>query len=123
MRSLQDAFHKDPAQLQDAVYRSANQAANGDPKERAHLIAAWNEAVSALQKADQGDVMSTAQDPIASWLQTLIAAKSAEAGQLVRARGDQPVISGAQEPSLSPGVLEVKFDNEDLAGWRPCRGS
>src|SRR5215472_15332405 len=104
---LQDAFHQNPAQLQEAVYRSADQAANSDPKERAQLIAAWNAAVSALQKVDQGAVMSTAQDPIASRLQSLIAAKSAEAGQLVVARGDQPVITGSREPSLSLGVREV----------------
>jgi hypothetical protein len=114
---LQDAFHTDPAQLQDAVYRSADQAAGGDSQQRAQLIAAWNEAVSELQKSDQGNVMSTAQHPIASRLQTLIADKAAEAGQVVASRGDHAVASGDEEPTISPGVLEVKFDNEDLAGW------
>jgi len=47
---LQDAFHTDPAQLQDAVYRSADQAAGGDSQQRAQLIAAWNEAVSELHQ-------------------------------------------------------------------------
>jgi hypothetical protein len=114
---IQAAFHRDAAQLQDAVYRSANQAANGDAKERARLIAAWNDAVSALQKADHGSVMSTAQDPIASRLQTLIANKSSEAGQVVSVSGDHPVIGGDDTSAMTPGVREVKFDNEDLAGW------
>jgi Calcineurin-like phosphoesterase len=114
---LQEAFQKDPAQLQDAVFRSATQAANGDTQERAQLIAAWNQAVSALQQADQGNVMSTAQDPIASRLQTMIAAKSAEHGKL----GDMPGSGAGKDDAdgepAPPSVLEVKFDNEDLAGW------
>src|SRR3954467_9707802 len=114
---IQNAFHRNEAQLQEAVYRSADLAAKGDAKERARLIAAWNEAVSALQKADQGTVMSTAQDAIASRLQTLIATKSVEAGQVVATGGDHPVIGGDETPVMSPGVLEVKFDDEDLAGW------
>jgi Calcineurin-like phosphoesterase len=115
---LQDAFHEDPAQMADAVERSANQAANGDPKLRAQLIADWNQAVSALQQADQGNVMSTAQDPIASRLQTLIASKAAEAGQvavMAAAPGATPGFGGDVAPIVAP--LEVKFDNEDLAGW------
>jgi hypothetical protein len=55
---LQEAFYKNPA-----VYRSADQAANGDAKERAQLIAAWNEAVSEVQKGDQGDVMNPTSTP------------------------------------------------------------
>ena len=114
---LQEAFHKDPSQLAYTVYQSADQAANGDAKERAQLIAAWNQAASALQKADQGGVMSTARDPIASRLQTLIANKAAEAGQLVVTRGEHPVLTGDGGQSFTPAIMEVKFDNEDLAGW------
>lgn len=114
---LQEAFHKDPGQLADAVYQTADQAANGDECERAKLIAAWNEAVSALSQADQKGVMSTSQNPIASRLQTLIATKATESGQVVAARSDHSVLSGDGEQSFTPGVLEVKFDNDDLAGW------
>src|SRR5258707_918128 len=90
---LQEAFHKNPSQLGDAVYQSANRAANGDVMERAQLVAAWNEAVSALHKVDQGGVMSTARVPIASRLQSLIAAKAVEAGQVVATRGDHLVLT------------------------------
>lgn len=114
---LQQAFHTDPGKLSEAVYQSADQAANGDATERAQLIAAWNNAVSALQKADQAGVMSTAQNDIASRLQSLIAAKAAEAGQLVTTRSDLPVVTPSGSHSFSPGVREVRFDNEDLVGW------
>lgn len=112
---LQEAFHENPDQMADAVNKSVNQAAD-DPEERTQLIAAWNQAVSALQKVDQGHVMSVAQNAIASRLQSLIAAKAAEEGKLVQTRGDHPVISG-DTPSFTPGVMEVKFDNEDIFGW------
>jgi hypothetical protein len=114
---LQEAFHKDPSQLADAVYKSADNAAKGDAVERARLIAAWNEAVAALQKADQGGVMSTAQNSIASRLQTLIASKAAEAGKVTPDQGDHIVLTPEGDHSFTPSVMEVKFDNEDLVGW------
>jgi hypothetical protein len=112
---LQEAFHQDPNGLADAVTKSIAQA-TPDPVERTQLLAAWNQAISALQKADQGGVMSAAQDPIASRLQSLIAAKADEAGQLVVTRAAHPVVSGTA-PTVSPAVMEVKFDSEDLIGW------
>jgi hypothetical protein len=114
---LQQAFHTDPGKFSDTVYQSADQAANGDSAERARLIAAWNDAVSALHKADQGGVMSTAQNDVASRLQSLIAEKAAAAGQVVTIHGDVPVVTPAGGQSLSPTVQEVQFDNEDLLGW------
>ena len=112
---LQEAFHEDPGRLADAVTQSVNKATL-DPNERKQLLAAWNHAVSALQKVDHVGVMSTAQDPIASCLQSLIASKCAEAGQLVSTRGEHPVVSG-DTLSFTPGIMEVKFDNEDIFGW------
>jgi hypothetical protein len=114
---LQQVFQENPAQLAEAVYKSADSAAEGDSVERAQLIAAWNEAVAALQNADQGRVMSTAQNPIASRLQTLIAGKSAEARQTITTRNEHPVLTPQGDPSFTPGTLEVKFDSEDLIGW------
>ena len=114
---IQQAFHTDPAQLMEAVSQSARQAAGGDTALQAQMIAAWNEAVSALQKADQGGVMSTAQNGIASRLQSLIASKADEAGKTVIARPDTRVITPNGGQSMSFGVREVKFDNDDLIGW------
>jgi hypothetical protein len=116
-KQLQEAFHEDSGQLASAVYSSADAAANGDPVQRAQLLAAWNEAVSALSQADQQGVMSTAQNPIASRLQSLIASKAAESGQVVAVRAEHTVLTATGGQSVTPGILEVKFDNEDLAGW------
>lgn len=115
---IQEAFQKNPSQLADAVYKTADSAANGDPAERAQLIAAWNEAVSELQQEDKGGgVMSTARNDLASRLQSLIAAKAAEAGQIVTSQSDHTVLTSAGGQSFTPGIMEVQFDSEDLIGW------
>ena len=114
---IQQAFHTDPAHLMEAVSQSAGQAAGGDAALQAQMIAAWNDAASALQKGDHGGVMSSAQNDIASRLQSLIASKADEAGKTITTRGDVPVITPNGTQSVSFGVREVKFDNEDLIGW------
>jgi hypothetical protein len=114
---IQEAFQSDAAKLHDAVYQCADKAAGGDPAERARLVAEWNEAISALEQDDKGAaVLSSPQNALASRLQTLFAGQSAAADKVAATRGDEAVFTPAGE-TLSPGVLEVKFDNEDLVGW------
>ena len=38
---IQEAFDKNPDQFEQAVYQSADKAADGDPIVRAQLIASW----------------------------------------------------------------------------------
>jgi hypothetical protein len=114
---IQEAFESNAAKLHDAVYQCADKAAGGDPAERARLIAAWNEAVSALEKDDKhAPVLSSPQNALASRLQSLFASQSVARDKVSSARGDESVFTPAGE-STSPGVLEVQFDNDDLIGW------
>jgi len=107
---LQEAFHKNPAQLQDAVYRSADQAANGDAKERAQLSAAWNEAVSELQKGDHGDVMIPTSTPSSAYQWINLKPHPAAAGKLLG--GPNLWI-----PALSPArILNARFRREQGMG-------
>lgn len=121
---VQAAFDENPDQFQQSVYQSADKAANGDTVERARLLADWNKALEALQgeKSSTG-VMSTPRNAMASRLQTLLAAQTAQAVQ-AGDLGKLSVIRPAQSITIAPGVQssvptvqEVKFDNEDVVGW------
>jgi hypothetical protein len=115
---IQEAFDKNPDQFQQSLYQLADKAANGDPIERAHLIAMWTEALTAfkLEKGSPG-VMSTPRNAMVSRLQTMLAAQAGQAGKLSTIRPAQPIVTPAGGQSSVPKVDEVKFDNEDLFGW------
>lgn len=123
--AIQDAFQKNPDQVNDAVHAAANQAAGGNADEQQKLIAQWHEALGTLSqdarpvfkkgRAGEG-VLRTPQNALASRLQTLIAKKAAAANQL------DPVVPAQtiklpQENSFSLAVFGVKFDDADIIGW------
>ncbi len=123
--TFQEAFQKDPGQLHDAVQAATAQASGGDKDQQQRMLAAWNDAMSALArdakpvlaKGDQGQaILHTPQNELASRLQTLLAKRATAAGQVEAAHGPQVIKTPAGE-SFAPGVLFVKFDNDDVAGW------
>ena len=48
--TFQEAFQKDPGQLNDAVLAATAQAAGGDPVEQQRLVANWHNAIGALSQ-------------------------------------------------------------------------
>lgn len=123
--TFQEAFQKDPGQLNDAVLAATAQAAGGDPAEQQRLVANWHDAIGALSqnakpvlaKGDSGAaIMHTPQNELASRLQTHLVTHATAAGQVGTLQPAQSVNTPAGD-SFAPGVLFVKFDNDDLAGW------
>ncbi len=104
--SLSAALGKDRGRVQESVNTAAKQA-TGDPVEQAQLLASFNKALGSLHEEDKGPgVMSSAQNALASRLQSYL---------VERALTENP---GAAAPM--PGqVKEVKFDNLDVIGWLP----
>jgi hypothetical protein len=121
---IQEAFEKNPDQFQQAVYASADRAANGDATERARLLADWNDALNAFKDEEsRAGVMSAPRNPMASRLQSQLASQAAQAakagdtGKLSVVREAQPILTAAGFKGTVPMVQEVKFDNDDLFGW------
>ena len=123
--TFQEAFQRNPDQLNSAVQDAASQAAGGDPAVQQSLIAAWHNAIGVLsqdakpilKKGDQGKaILHTPQNEIASRLQTLVAKQATAAGQVQTIQPPQ-TIEIPTGNSFTPGVLSVQFDNDDLAGW------
>ena len=123
--TFQEAFQRNPDQLNSAVQDAASQAAGGDPAVQQSLIAAWHNAIGVLsqdakpilKKGDQGKaILHTPQNEIASRLQTLVAKQATAAGQVQTIQPPQTIEIPAGN-SFTPGVLSVQFDNDDLAGW------
>jgi len=123
--TFQEAFQRNPDQLNSAVQDAASQAAGGDPAVQQSLIAAWHNAIGVLsqdakpilKKGDQGKaILHTPQNEIASRLQTLVAKQATAAGQVQTIQPPQ-MIEIPTGNSFTPGVLSVQFDNDDLAGW------
>jgi hypothetical protein len=123
--TFQEAFERNPDQIQAAVQAAAGKAAGGDPVEQQRFIAAWHDAIGVLSKdakpvlkkgAQGSAILHTPQNGLASRLQTLLAKRAAAAGQAETVQPPQTI----QIPtgnSFSLGVLSVKFDNADIAGW------
>ena len=123
--AIQEAFQKNVDRVTDAVHAAASQAAAGDASEQQQLIAQWHEALGALsqdarpviQKGFAGKgVMRSTQNALASRLQTLIARKAADSGQVRTLQPSQP-IQLPERDSFSLAVLGVKFDDADIIGW------
>jgi hypothetical protein len=123
--TFQEAFQRNPDQMNSAVQAATGQAAGGDPIEQQRMIAAWHNAIGALsqdakpvqQKAAQGDaILHTPQNAIAARLQTLLAKQATAAGQVQTVQAPQ-TIEIPTGNSFTLGVLSVKFDNDDIAGW------
>lgn len=123
--AIQDAFQKNPDQVNDAVHAAADQAAGGNADERQDLIAQWHDALGklsqdarpVLQKGLGGEgILHTPQNALASRLQTLIAQKAAAANQVHTVVPAQ-TIQLPRADSFSLGVFEVKFDDADIIGW------
>jgi hypothetical protein len=91
----------------ESVVRVAQEdaAESGEPgaPSRAEMLAQLTHAMQELEGEQfPPDVMVSAQDQVASLLQTLVAREAAKAGQV--------------EP-LASGGLEAKFDSKDVLGW------
>jgi len=124
--TFQSAFQNNPDQLHDAVEAATGQVAAGDPVEQQRLIAAWNHAIGVLSKdarpvVDKGEegnaILHTPQNELASRLQTLLAKQATAVGQVETLQPPEPVSVPSGDDSFTLGVLSVKFDNADLAGW------
>lgn len=114
---VEQAFNENPTAVHDAVEQAASTAAGGDAAEQARLIAAWNDALGALQQAEQGaTVLSTPQNDLGSRLQTLLAANAANEGKVQTVQPKTTVTTDAGD-SEAEETVQVKFDNNDLIGW------
>jgi hypothetical protein len=114
--SVQQAFTENPNAVHDVVAQSAAKVASGSD-ESAQLIAQWNQAVAALEGADQGaTVLSTPQNGLAARVQTLIASRAAAGGK-VETVIPKTTVTTDIGPSEAEETVQVKFDNNDLLGW------
>jgi len=103
--SLDAALGKQPGRAEEAV-QDAAAIVSGDPVERAQLVASYNTAIGKLREENKPGVMSSAENALASRLQSYLVERAIE---------EAP---GAVQPT--PGqVLEVKFDDLDILGWLP----
>src|SRR5579872_4186008 len=115
--AIQEAFQKDPDQVNSAVQDAAQAAAGGDPDEQQRLIAAWHDAVGTLARdarpvlarGDGSAILHTPQNALASRLQTLVAKQANAAGQVQTVQPAQ-TIELPTGNSFSLSVLGVKFD-------------
>jgi hypothetical protein len=106
LNSLNVALHRDLGRTQEMVQAAASDVSQNDV-ERAHLVAAFNNAMGKLREEDKGSgILSSSENALASRLQSYF---------VERALTEKPsaVVPVAGE------VLEVKFDNLDLFGWLP----
>lgn len=103
--SLDDKLNRNAGRTQEAVQIAA-QHVSDDPVERAHMVASFNTAMGKLREENKPGVMSSAENALASRLQTYL---------VQRAMSEAP-----ESAQPVPGqVLEVKFDNLDVLGWLP----
>jgi hypothetical protein len=123
--TFQESFQSNPDQMNNAVQAAATQAAGEDPDEQQRLIAAWHNAIGVLsqdakpvlKKGDKGNaILHTPQNDLASRLQTLLAKQATAAGQVQTVQQAQ-IVAIPTGDSFTLGVLSVKFDNDDIAGW------
>jgi hypothetical protein len=114
---VQQAFKDNPDAVHDAVYQSADAAAQGNSDTRAQLIADWNTAVAALEASTpDATVLGTAQNGLASRVQSMLASQSLAAGRTCVVQPQMPVRTSGGD-SISAETVSVKFDNADLIGW------
>jgi hypothetical protein len=123
--TFQEAFKKDPGQVHDAVQAATAAAAGGDPAVQQQMLADWHTAVGDLSNsakpvlamgAKGTSILHTPQNDVASRLQSLLLTRATEAGQVGSLQPAQ-VVKTPEGESFAPGVLFVKFDDADLAGW------
>ena len=115
--SMQEAFSRDPARYYEVIDRGAAETAGNDPILKAKYLASWNNAMSLLRREDTGTtVMSSAEDDVASRIQTLLV-DSAITGNRLDSVRTTPSTFTTGEGLPAPTVFEVKFDNEDWWGW------
>jgi hypothetical protein len=106
---FQEAVAKSGGDFHEAVDKSASSVAE-DPQEQARLVAAFTNGMGALEEADTGSaVMSTAQNGIASRLQSLIVEQATEQGKVQQLQPARQIVSDGDTLTL-PELLEVKFD-------------
>jgi Calcineurin-like phosphoesterase len=114
---LEQAFNENPNAVQDAVDRAATNAAGGDAAKKAQYVGRFNQALSSLQQADQGDkILSTPQDDLASRLQTMLVDRASAAGK-VQTAVDRSTVTTTAGDSTAVETVQVKFNENDLIGW------
>jgi hypothetical protein len=123
--TFQEAFQKDPGQVHDAVQAATAVVAAGDPVAQQQMVAAWHTALGELSKSARpvmamglggATILHTPQNELAARLQTLLVKQATAAGQVGALQPEQTVKTPDGD-SFAPGVLFVKFDNDDIAGW------
>ncbi len=104
--SLDNALQRDLGRVQETVQAAASDVSRNDVQ-RAHLVAAFNNAMGKLREEHKGSgILSSSENALASRLQSYLVerALAENPGAAVQLRGE---------------VLEVKFDNLDVFGWLP----
>jgi predicted phosphodiesterase len=114
---IEQAFNENPTAVNDAVDRAATNASGGDAAKKAQYVGRFNQALSSLQQADQGDnILSTPQDDLASRLQTMLVDRASAAGKVLTAV-DQATVTTSAGDSTAVETVQVKFNENDLIGW------
>ncbi|NDU91856.1 MAG: hypothetical protein G3I10_04505 [Ferrovum sp.] len=113
---MQEAFDRDPVRYHEAIDEAASEAAGGDPTLKAEDIASWNKAMNLLRLEDTGSaVMATAQDDVASRIQTALVETAVTKDRLRALRTfSTPIVGNALQTST---LYEVQFDEDDWWGW------
>src|SRR3974390_3434154 len=115
--TFQEAFQKDPGQLQRAVQAATAQPAAGDLAAQHQMVVAWHDAMAELSKSakpvlakgDRGmGIMHTPQNDLAARVQTLLAKRATAKGQVGTLQPPQTIQTPSGD-SFAPGVLFVKF--------------
>jgi hypothetical protein len=123
--TFQEAFHKDPAQIHDAVQAATAAASGGNAALQHQMLADWHTAVGDLSNsakpvkamgAGGASILHTPQNDMASRLQSLLLNRATAAGQVGSLQPAQ-VVKTPEGESFAPGIWFVKFDDLDLAGW------
>jgi hypothetical protein len=120
-QALQESVNKQEAVYNEAVDKGTDKAATDesglDPYQKARFLAAWNYAMGDLDDANPGStLMTTAQNGVASRIQTALVEYAASNNHLQLVRPATTLSSGSDAVQMAE-LLEVKFDNFDWLGW------
>jgi hypothetical protein len=120
--ALQEAVQKHEAVYTQAVDQGTTNAATTDasgldPYQKARFLAAWNNGMGQLNTSgSSAPIMTTAQNGIASRIQSSLVEFAQANGQLQVVTPAQEIVSGDTAVQMAQ-LLEVKFDNFDWLGW------
>lgn len=115
--AFNEAVQKEQGRFDELMETKAAEAEPEDELERVRLVAAVTNAMGALAENDNGGtIMSSAQNGLASRLQSGLADAAAKEGKLREVRPAMEVLSGLDVVAMAR-LLEVRFDSKDWWGW------